>query len=83
MDKKYCIVILEESNGVYRGLLPDFTLSTTESTLESCTDNLKSLAQQYVELAKKYNNEIPNPTPLAQMQAKWVGYAVDTITLRT
>lgn len=82
MDKKYCIVMLEESKGVCRGLLPDFTLSTTERSSEDCMENLKLLAQQYIDLAKKFGNKIPSPTPLTQMQAKWGGYTVETLTLK-
>ena len=87
MDREYYIVI-KESGGVdgkplsYFGLMPDFTLSTTNDSYGDARSHLKSLAESYIENAVKIGRKVPLATPKHIVASKWEGYTVDSILLK-
>lgn len=74
------VFIFNEDENIYNGYIPDLTLYCEGETLESVYSCAEELIKYYFELAVKYDTEVPSPSSMEAVSAKWSGYKVSLIT---
>jgi predicted RNase H-like HicB family nuclease len=74
------VFILNRETGLYNGYLPDLAIAAEGKTLEETIARAQDKLKHFFELAIKFENEVPTPSPLDQIINKWKGYKVMVVT---
>lgn len=82
VDKVYQVCVLDMHNGKFYGILPDFSLSCFEASLELVLDKLFIMASSFISLAKGLNEAIPSPTSDEIIKSNWAEFLVLSLTLK-
>jgi hypothetical protein len=77
------VFIFDEDANVYSGLIPDLILYCEGENIEKVYESARQLIQYYFQLATKYETEIPEPSTLDKIAAKWPAYKISLITAET
>jgi len=74
------VFILNPETGAYNGFIPDLLIFAEGEQLESVYENAQEILQKFFELQTKYQKEVPGPSTLDDISAKWSGYKVSLVT---
>ena len=74
------VFILNPETGAYNGFIPDLLIFAEGEELEKVYESAQEILQKFFELQQKYQKEVPGPSSLDAISAKWAGYKVSLIT---
>jgi len=77
------VFILNPDTGWYNGYVPDLAVFSEGEKLEDVYAEAEELMLAYLTLAVKYDADIPAPSSLEEISAKWAGYKVSLISAAT
>jgi len=74
------VFIYNEEVGMYNGYIPDLGVAALGDKLEDAYADAESSIKKYFQIVMQEDLEIPVPSPLETVTAKWVGYKTSLIT---
>jgi len=74
------VFIMNPDTGAYNGFIPDLLIFAEGEELEKVYEQAQDILQKFFELQTKYQKEVPSPSTLDEVSAKWTGYKVSLVT---
>ena len=74
------VFILNPETGGYNGFIPDLLIFAEGEKLEDVYEDAHETLTKFFALQQKYGKDVPAPSGLDEMTAKWEGFKVSLIT---
>jgi len=74
------VFIMNPDTGAYNGFIPDLLIFAEGEELEKVYEQAQDILQKFFELQTKYQKEVPSPSTLDVVSAKWTCYKVSLVT---
>ena len=81
INYEYPVVFIKnEESGIFNAFVPDLFVFAESKTQKQATIEVKMIAKKFLQMAKKYQTEIPIPSTIEDVENKWKGWKVSLMS---